>query len=657
MNVITRWIVWGLLVAGRVFAIALLGLLCAYEALALNISVVGSDGLAVTNYRWLVQEDMTKASVPGQPAGAGNLSLNFHTSYMPVVMTGNGANPVAALDPTKRYYLSILPQSGYQMGGTPIAPGQTSASVWVNTQPIPTAQISVFVFEDNQPINGAPNLPQELGLGGFTVTLIEAGGTYGQSGGQVTKDAFGNPLGTTYQQLPNGDFVFNPDGSPAVLALGNGVIISGPDGTARIKNLYPAKYTITVSPPAGSDWHQTSTLEGTKGIDAWVKANEPPYFQEFGPPGHHVFMGFVRTLNAANVLNGPTTITGRVVNIHNSRPPDYAFFNGAPFPQCWVGLNEMPAVGGRGVFTKACNADSTFSIPNVSPGQYQLVIWDDNLDMIISTSNVTVPAGVNTVNLQEVPVFNWYGRFESRVFFDTNQNGFRDAGEAPIPGQNINLRFRDGSIYQSYPTNPQGLAVFNEVFPFFNWLIAEVDFARFKATGATIVVDAGGPVPPHDGWTMPSFDRLNPQPQSENAGLPYRTETGPVLLEGMQLFLGQTNVIEWGKSTYAPGENGGITGIVRYATTRAEDDPRYATAENWEPGIPRVQVNLYRDCNADGIIDVPDLTPGSSACLSLGSAAAPPTLADVDNYPFGWSEGGSQGPEDVKRNSNPGFSG
>ncbi len=64
---------------------------------------------------------------------------------------------------------------------------------------------------------------------------------------------------------------------------------------ALIKNLYPAKYTILVDPPEGSDWHQTSTIEGTRGIDAWVKNNEPSFFQEFGPPGHHVFVGFTKS--------------------------------------------------------------------------------------------------------------------------------------------------------------------------------------------------------------------------------------------------------------------------------------------------------------------------------------------------------------------------
>ena len=39
-----------------------------------------------------------------------------------------------------------------------------------------------------------------------------------------------------------------------------------------IKNLAPGKYGIQAVPPEGSGWQQTSTKEGTKVIDAWVKA-------------------------------------------------------------------------------------------------------------------------------------------------------------------------------------------------------------------------------------------------------------------------------------------------------------------------------------------------------------------------------------------------
>jgi hypothetical protein len=635
---------------------ALLGALWGGQAAAqdLAITVVDQTGAPLAaGFRWLVEEDATKtvdldqAAIPGK-----NLSLSFHTSYMPVFAKGDEAAPIAVkLDAAKRYFISVLPKDGYEIAGVPVAPGQVSVKVTVNKLPLPTAQISVFVFEDKKPINNQADLPEEFGLANFQVQLFEAGGTYGASGGQVTQDAFGNPLGTTYDAAGNR------------LVLGNNQLMTDANGVALIKNLAPAKYTIFVSPPVGGDWHQTSTIEGTKGIDAWVKPKEPSYFQEFGPPGHHVEIGFVHTLKNATVLNGTSSITGRVVNLHHSRPPEFTFYDGDPVKNCWVGLNEIPAQGGDGIFTAPCNADGTFTITNVkgssdpaNPRKYQLVVWDEPLDLIFATLDVGVVEG-STVDLLDVPVRSWYGKMTHRVFFDSNSNGFPDATEVGISGQALNLRFRDGSIYQSAVTDAQGNATFNEVFPFFNWFIAEVDFARFKATGATIVADGGGAIPPDQGWVVPSLDKLNPQSQSVAGGAPfegapYRTETGPVLLEGYQVFLGQTNRIEWGKKTYATGENGGISGIVHYATTRAEDDPRYAAADNWEPGIPRVQINLYQDFlnnatglaapNGDGLVDDVD---GNGVVM----------LADVDKYPIGWSTGGPMGAEDIDRDGNGTF--
>ena len=101
-------------------------------------------------------------------------------------------------------------------------------------------------------------------------------------------------------------------------------------------------------------------------------------------------------------------------------------------------------------------------------------------------------------------VFNWFGRLENIVFEDVNENGIRDPGEEGIPEQAVNIRFRDGSLYQSMPTDLEGFVPFDEVFPFFNWLVAEVDYTRFKATGATHIVDDGGQIPPDAGWAMPS---------------------------------------------------------------------------------------------------------------------------------------------------------
>lgn len=307
---------------------------------------------------------------------------------------------------------------------------------------------------------------------------------------------------------------------------------------------------------------------------------------------------------------------------HFGRPPvNQGFFEGPPVSECWVGLNDLTAVN-SGLYAIPCDANSNFSITGIPAGIYQLVTWDKPLDALFGFNTVTIPDinGNFVIDLGKVLSFRWFGTFEGSVFYDANQNGFRDCvtpacdnaalgDEVGIPEQNINIRFRDGSIYQAQPTDVSGEYSFTEVFPFFKWLVTEVDFARFKATGMTTAVDYGGLIPPANGWIMPSFDKLNPQPQvavNPNTGNNLsRTETGPVLTQAMMLFLNQTNVADWGKTDYQRGENGGISGVVYYDVTRDVNDPRYAAPQPWEPGIPGVQINLYQDFNNDGVPDGP----------------------------------------------------
>ena len=78
------------------------------------------------------------------------------------------------------------------------------------------------------------------------------------------------------------------------------------------------------------------------------------------------------------------------------------------------------------------------------------------------------------------------------MFDDTNGDGIHQPDEPGIPDQALNIRFRDGSIYQSLSTDERGFKAFNEVFPFFAWMVAEVDYTRFHSTGVTVVVDDGG---------------------------------------------------------------------------------------------------------------------------------------------------------------------
>lgn len=661
---ITLWCLW----------LSLLG--CSTQAYAFTLQVTGPNGTPLNSgYRYLVEEDLTLADAPETPALPGKaLSMSFHRSYMPVVTSGesSGGTLQLPLDASKRYYVSVLPSEGYALGGAAVAVGQSSVAVVVQPLPLPTAQISLFVFNDNHPINNAPDLPEEEGLGAFDVLIFEAGGRYGASGGRVSQDAFGNPLGTTYRACTSAELSADAcelPGNKTVDQLGSGYLKTDANGELVIQNLYPGKYTLQVVPPSGQGWVQTATIEGTKGIDAWVKANEPVFFQEFGPPGYHVFVGFTKPLNDVQALNGIATLSGQVVNMHASRPPDFTFYHGEPVGSTWIGLNELPAAGGRALFAAAADPESgRFAIPRVPAGTYQLVVWDEPLDMIFAFHTVTIPAGATEVELLDVPVFSWFARLDTTVFYDDNENGLRDPGEDGIPNMTVNIRWRDGTLYQTMATDNEGMSPFQEVFPFFNWLVAEVDYSRFKATGATFVVDGGGAVMPDEGWDYPSRGKLTPQEQCDAVdpltfeclgprmnpltGNHYaRTEQGPVLTQAFQAFLGQTNVMEFGKAVYGPGENGGISGIVYYATTRAENNPRDAVAESWEPGIPRVQVNLYEDLDRDGGID--DLNGDGDI-----------TLADVDNFPFDWrpdpldpSRPSVRGEEDIDQNHNGIFEG
>ncbi|MBE0583628.1 MAG: hypothetical protein IH612_07650, partial [Desulfofustis sp.] len=502
-------------------ALLLVGLLCmAFAGLAnaanltgLTVTVNGSEA-PVPAYRWLVEQDKTYhvQTLPGGAAdpttfdpnwdqgkdghpGGETLSVGFHQSYMPVVAKGCvGFDDLAGTDfvcnevapvllPNTHYYVSVVPRSGATIGGAPFVTdgnGNVPATnVFVNEYPLETAQITILIYNDNAPINNAPDLPTEepgtavgqTNMSGFSIVLEDAGGRYGASAGVQSQDAFGNPLC-------------------------GGSCITGPDGRLTIKNLAPGKYGISVIPPAGQNWQQTATIEGTKVIDAWVKSGEPPFFAEFGPPGYHVAIGFIKPFNTIPA-GGGATISGTVVNQHMSRPPDYAFYNGACFGHTtpWVGLNDMSVGIGVGIYAAATDENCNFTIPNVPDGNYQLVFWDNNLDLIFAFHGVTVQNGEcltpnGSCNVGEVATFQWFHRQEHRAFYDANSNGFWDLGEGPTQLETgFNLRWRDGTIYQGNVSDGAGAFTFDQVFPFFSWLVAEVDFVRDQATGLTVVVD------------------------------------------------------------------------------------------------------------------------------------------------------------------------
>jgi hypothetical protein len=333
---------------GALASALLIVLVASVAALAADVTVRGKDGAVINEYRWVIEEDLTFRVVP-DTVGPQTLSVSFHRSYMPVVASGETFGPNAtdpadvALDPARRYFVSVVPQAGYANGGAPVG-ASLPAVVIVDRLPLPIAQIAVLAFHDNRPINNAPDIAEE-GLGGFEVRVSDIAG-------HQVQDAFGNPIGSTYrpctgEEIEGGDCPL--PGSMTLDTAGNGTIKTGPDGKAFVKNVHPGKYAVQILPPAGSGWSQTSTIEGTKTVDAWVTSNEPGYFVEFGVPTPHVFIGFVHPVTDTRPMSGGGSITGQIVNLHTDGPPFFELHEGAPFAHTipWVGLNDLAAGGGH----------------------------------------------------------------------------------------------------------------------------------------------------------------------------------------------------------------------------------------------------------------------------------------------------------------------
>jgi large repetitive protein len=671
----------------------------------------------VTDYAWVIEEDTTYVTTPGvtPPIVGGvpqaSLATSFHKSHMPVLAVGctgpsscddtqsiNGGSAAAlnprslpadvVLDPNKRYYISVLPGDagnafisgfntdpnvdtscldsglcGHSMGGVtipPLAAGVTAyptARIQVERNPLPTATLAVYIYEDNAPTNGQ-NDANENGLGGFNIIINDVAGRSGDPVGQITYDAFNLPLTNALLGTPGCPDLGNKNGNGSHLT---GVIYTCPDGIdpatgsqynlagmALIKNLMPGRFDVLAKPSAaresnGEVWYQTETLEGTPGQDAFTKAGEPNYFQEFGSPGFHVTIGFVNPAKVAkqasdylaglpNPKPGLHHVTGKVTNLHMSRPTEEKMWDSgtyAPLSQttCLVSLNQggVNSETGLNLGFQTCKPDGSFDIPNV-PGsavgeQYELFIWDEWLDQIRAFKAVTVKDA--DVAMMPIPVFPWFTRVEVSMYIDDNQDGIRTSKESGLPSKPINIRFRDGSISNVLQTDSNGRATFSELFPLFNWYVTEADTTRYHLGPVNITVDAGGPVSAADGNTDPlNVGFLNSTYKAVPAGTSTSTnriDGDGTLYEGLQGFIGQTAKIDWArwqfgktKATDANGaattlealgveENGGIAGFIAYATTRGFDDPSQYVQNLWTPGVPRVTVNLYYETtNPDG---------------------------------------------------------
>jgi hypothetical protein len=427
-----------------------------------NLSALNPDGTPATYYISILPGDSSNAfgyANTKDPTVAGNCTpgANGNPSSQPTGITEPSA-------------------CGHQMGGSPIpaptvaAGVATFAPVVVNLEPEPlkTATVTAWVFEDDYPLNGEPDggggvdvlANQEPGLGDFQIVIWDSAGGIGDDTGQMTYDMFNVPLTNALNGTPDPNTGLNACPlSNTQSGVGMGVIIVCPlyesdgktlsplAGQVVVRNLMQGKFALIAHPGAtreanGEEWLQTNSLDGGPYLDSFIKSGEPAYFQEYGPGGYHVFFamanpkiindrlttlcnGTSKDTNITSVYGPPcrNTINGQVTNLHSPRSPSETLYGSGVFAQgdarnyaplaytnCFAAIGDTD--GATIAFAK-CDANGNFSVSGLPDGNYGVVIFDQWDDFILDGSS-------RPANVHGAPIV---------------------AGQKPGPGQVLNLEF------------------------------------------------------------------------------------------------------------------------------------------------------------------------------------------------------------------------
>ena len=91
--------------------------------------------------------------------------------------------------------------------------------------------------------------------------------------------------------------------------------------------------------------------------------------------------------------------------------------------------------------------------------------------------------------------------------------------------------------------------------------VAEADTTRYKQTGTHVIVDGGGK-PDTAGLGAGLWSSKYATGESSD-----RVEIPGAYSYGVQGFISQRSRVDWGRTPYASGENGGIAGYVVYSSS------------------------------------------------------------------------------------------
>ncbi|NLE44307.1 MAG: hypothetical protein GX620_06265 [Chloroflexi bacterium] len=528
--------------------------------------------------------------------------------------------------PDGKYLISVM-ADGYKVDGehftVPLEePGLIE--VQAHALPLPPATIVIKVFHDRSMTNGQFDAPVEQGLSGFRASLNDIAG-------EITADLFGNPLCTEYEKDTNGDVVLDSDGAPVIQTLGAGCY-SDDEGLITIPNIGPMRYDVLVIPPDGEQWAQTTTLEGSQGWDTWLQEAGTGLDNEFliaAEPFPWTIFGFVAPTNTLTVTTGTGTVRGVIMaaSIYipsiGGLPHQGDIWGGLdgvklefPIEYPWISLNDLQN-GDTAVWVGQGNADGSFEIPNVPPGDYFVSYWDEKQHYILDFVQITVQADeVTDIGIR--PMTGWFTEWYGTVFNDINENGRRDPGEPGVSDYLVVLRDRDNTEIDRMSiasvTDANGDYALEKGYPMGSWMVLEAYNDLYRTTGITFQASnqptettvLGGGVDVSVLPTLSQRGRLDwgvkPYEQEQTIETPYVHYLPYVEGSGVGTVPPEEYV--------NPHLNGGIVGSVFYDTVRAEDNARYAGAEPWQPGTPDLEMRLYATVKDAQGNPITDTTPG-----------------------------------------------
>jgi hypothetical protein len=524
--------------------------------------------------------------------------------------------------------------NGFKIDGQWFTVNGGSQLVTVDAQPYPLPLLTVRmqVFEDIN-ANGEYDTG-EAGLPGFEGHISDVLD-------EVTTDWYGNPLCTEYQHDINGNIIFDADDRPVILRTG-GKCLSDANGVVSIPYLGPNRYSAEVVAPDGQQWVQMTSLEGGLDWDIWAQEGWNGYDPEFvnaPEPFPFAIFGFVRPTSMSGHPDTPIdgdlsanggTIKGTAIGIRPFTPTASGVPFGVEAGNGIAGPIDRPEVAlvslaandtivwqGRG------NADGTFQINNVRAGTYLVAIVDQPENYLVEATETIVTAG-QVDDMGILDQFPWFGNMYGKVCNDLNRNGKCESDEPGIPGLSVDLLSRDNSLQDqgqaSAITDSQGNYKFTQVYPLGQWVVSQVYDERYYTTGVTY------------------------QTNSEATETTVMANGGFVDVSTFNQ-VGHITRFDWALHRYeTPADaalgptNGGIVGTVWYGATRNELDARFAANEDYEAGIPGLDLHLYAPVPCDPAAGNPlcaaTTTPAGTAYYLLNTDGSYAKLSDGSGNPI-----------------------